>query len=174
MIKNVPNRIDADTLASLINEVRGVSKLSVADPLQVVPNSFDFLYLRIDFSNNCNVGCTSPLLHSPFRKLTRSRRRLCQLYRRRVALQMGQDQARQALERLLVREGVHRLLRGHPGAYDLDGTRLTIAGEGRAHHQVPILERDGRAACVSSSHLPLVGTSQGTSADLPPYALPVR
>jgi hypothetical protein len=42
MIRNIPNRLDADGLMEMITEI--------------VPNSFDFFYLRIDFSNSCNVG----------------------------------------------------------------------------------------------------------------------
>ncbi|KAF8313093.1 hypothetical protein DL93DRAFT_2059297 [Clavulina sp. PMI_390] len=42
MLKNVPNKMTAQDLQKFIQNV--------------VPNSLDFLYLRIDFANHCNVG----------------------------------------------------------------------------------------------------------------------
>ncbi|KAI9661979.1 MAG: hypothetical protein M1831_002894 [Alyxoria varia] len=42
MLRNIPNRMDHDTLKLLLDEH--------------VFGQYDFLYLRIDFANNCNVG----------------------------------------------------------------------------------------------------------------------
>jgi len=42
MLKNVPNKMSAADLLSFIDNV--------------CPRSLDFLYLRIDFTNHCNVG----------------------------------------------------------------------------------------------------------------------
>lgn len=42
MLKNVPNKMTAKDLISFIHAV--------------VPGALDFLYLRIDFTNQCNVG----------------------------------------------------------------------------------------------------------------------
>ncbi|EKD02148.1 hypothetical protein A1Q2_03510 [Trichosporon asahii var. asahii CBS 8904] len=42
MIKDVPNKLSREELVSILREV--------------VPNEFDFVYLRFDFNNHCNVG----------------------------------------------------------------------------------------------------------------------
>ncbi|KLT39853.1 hypothetical protein CC85DRAFT_278754 [Cutaneotrichosporon oleaginosum] len=42
MVKDVPNKLSRQELVDILN--------------QVVPGEFDFVYLRFDFSNHCNVG----------------------------------------------------------------------------------------------------------------------
>lgn len=42
MIKDVPNKLSREELVNILREV--------------VPNEFDFVYLRFDFNNHCNVG----------------------------------------------------------------------------------------------------------------------
>lgn len=42
MIKDVPNKLSREELVNILRDV--------------VPNEFDFVYLRFDFNNHCNVG----------------------------------------------------------------------------------------------------------------------
>ncbi|TXT15732.1 hypothetical protein VHUM_00235 [Vanrija humicola] len=42
MIKDVPNKLSRQELVNILQEV--------------VPDEFDFVYLRFDFNNHCNVG----------------------------------------------------------------------------------------------------------------------
>lgn len=59
MLRNIPNRVDQESLKKLLDET---SK-----------GEYDFMYLRIDFANNCNVGYAfinfvDPMAIVPFAK----------------------------------------------------------------------------------------------------------
>jgi len=59
MLRNIPNRVDQESLKKLLD--------------QTSKGAYDFMYLRIDFANNCNVGYAfinfvDPLSIVPFAK----------------------------------------------------------------------------------------------------------
>lgn len=65
MLRNIPNRVDQAALKDLLD--------------QTSKGAYDFMYLRIDFANNCNVGYAfinfvDPMSIIPFAKLRAGRR----------------------------------------------------------------------------------------------------
>ncbi|CAD6577280.1 MAG: hypothetical protein TREMPRED_001898 [Tremellales sp. Tagirdzhanova-0007] len=58
MVKDVPNKLSRQELVDVLSEVRRILRLNriQLNYAQVVPGEFDFVYLRFDFSNRCNVG----------------------------------------------------------------------------------------------------------------------
>ncbi|KAL1413545.1 hypothetical protein Q8F55_001319 [Vanrija albida] len=56
MIKDVPNKLSRQELVGILQEVGAWTTLQQPNEQQVVPDEFDFVYLRFDFNNHCNVG----------------------------------------------------------------------------------------------------------------------
>lgn len=66
-LQNIPNKMKDTEVIEYIEEVRAAPPRSLTHgrrPLltartasQVVGRSYDFFYLRCDYSNDCNVGC---------------------------------------------------------------------------------------------------------------------
>ncbi|KAG9095832.1 hypothetical protein FRC07_011026, partial [Ceratobasidium sp. 392] len=56
MLKNIPNKMSTKNLIDFID--------------QVTPRAIDFLYLRFDFQNECNVGYAFVRAHPPLKSLT--------------------------------------------------------------------------------------------------------
>ena len=52
MIRNIPNKYSQEMLIDFLNETHKVCARSFT----TIQGKFDFLYLRMDFKNKCNVG----------------------------------------------------------------------------------------------------------------------